>query len=97
MIAEAEIKPIRSGRGGRRVGAGRPRGPRSELIRSIESRAQEYASIALDALIAVAGEGRSESARVAAAQALLDRGYGKPRQALEHSGSISDMPQIIVE
>jgi hypothetical protein len=30
--------------------------------------------------------GRNESARVAAAQAVLDRGWGRPVQALEHSG-----------
>lgn len=34
----------------------------------------------------VAEQGKAERNRVAAAIALLDRGYGKPRQALEHSG-----------
>ena len=32
---------------------------------------------------AIAQEGKSDKARVAAANALLDRGYGKPRQTLE--------------
>jgi phage terminase small subunit len=30
----------------------------------------------------------SDSARVAAANAILDRGYGKPTQAHQHSGAI---------
>jgi phage terminase small subunit len=39
-------------------------------------------------LVSVAKKSESDSARVAAANAILDRGYGKPRQAVEHSGSI---------
>lgn len=34
----------------------------------------------------VAKKGESEAARVSAAEALLNRGWGKPRQAVEHSG-----------
>lgn len=38
------------------------------------------------------------SARVTAAQALLDRGYGKPAQALEHSGlDGAQIPGIVVQ
>jgi hypothetical protein len=36
----------------------------------------------------IAREGESEQARVAAANALLDRGWGKPRQANQHVGHI---------
>jgi hypothetical protein len=35
------------------------------------------------ALVEIATQGKSESARVAAAIALLDRGYGKPPQAID--------------
>ena len=38
------------------------------------------------ALVKVATDGESEAARVSAAIAILDRGYGKPRQSLEHAG-----------
>ena len=31
----------------------------------------------------------SETARIVAANSLLDRAHGKPRQAVEHSGSIT--------
>jgi len=51
---------------------------------SLADAAREHTETALDVLVAIATEGHSESARVAAACALLDRGYGKPRQALDH-------------
>ncbi|HEV7253866.1 MAG TPA: hypothetical protein VGN97_12340 [Mesorhizobium sp.] len=37
-------------------------------------------------LAEVAQKGESEGARVAAANALLDRGFGRPSQAVKHSG-----------
>lgn len=82
-----------SRRGGRRPGAGRPRGkpalpPKANIKErnDIADAAKAYAEYALQALIDVATNGKSESARVTAATALLERGYGRPRQAVEHSG-----------
>jgi hypothetical protein len=43
--------------------------------------AREFSWVAFDALADVAENGSSETARVAAATALLDRGFGKPREA----------------
>jgi hypothetical protein len=37
----------------------------------------------LKTLAAICNDGQSEAARVSAASALLDRGYGKPTQQLE--------------
>lgn len=34
----------------------------------------------------IAKNGESEAARVSAATAILDRAYGRPKQAVEHSG-----------
>jgi hypothetical protein len=76
-------------RGGARPGAGRPKGRKSSKTLEIEAMAKEYAGDALKALVAVAGESKNDSARVAAATALLDRGYGRPRQALEHTGEVA--------
>ena len=45
--------------------------------------ARQYASDALKALQHVATKGKSESARVTAACALLDRGYGRPPHGLD--------------
>jgi hypothetical protein len=74
------------GRGGRRAGAGRPKGRKDAKTLEIEAAAKKHAGDALAALAFIAKHGESERARVAAATALLDRGYGKPRQAVEHSG-----------
>jgi hypothetical protein len=80
------IKPAR--RGGSRPGAGRPKGRRDAKTLEIQAAAKEYAGDALAALAEVALNGKSEGARVSAASALLDRGYGRPRQAIEHTGNV---------
>jgi hypothetical protein len=41
---------------------------------------------ALATLARICESGKSDAARVAAANAILDRAFGKPSQALEHSG-----------
>lgn len=71
--------------GGKRPGAGRPKGSRSaatkEQIANLSDLAKMHSKAALDALVHVATKGESEAARVSAATAILDRGYGKPVQA----------------
>jgi YHS domain-containing protein len=47
--------------------------------------AKEHAETALLTLVEVASGDYTASARVSAATAILDRAYGKPAQALEHS------------
>ena len=77
-------------RGGKRPGAGRPRGSSkrvtAEQYAELSALARQYAKSAILALVKVATKGESEAARVSAATAILDRGYGKPAQSLEHSG-----------
>lgn len=84
----------RSGRGGKRAGAGRkPKGHvapsrvagldlksalDAPIPEEIESVAQRHAKVALDALVKILTFGASESAKISAANAVLDRGYGKP-------------------
>lgn len=81
---------IKSARGGKRVGAGRKKGAVTIATQAeksdLEGRARKYTDVALNALVAVATHGESETARVSAASVLLDRGYGKARQAVEHTG-----------
>jgi hypothetical protein len=43
----------------------------------------------------IAKDGKSEQARVAAAQALLDRGYGKAKQTHEHTGAGGEGPIVV--
>jgi hypothetical protein len=78
-------------RGGSRPGAGRKVGSkaRATLPQKItfSDLAREHAPAALHTLVAIMkDDGSSESARVAAANVILDRAYGKPPQAMTHSG-----------
>lgn len=90
----AGFKP--SGRGGARPGAGRPKGRKDAKTLEIEAAARAHAGDALAALVDVALNGTTEGARVSAATALLDRGYGRPRQAVEHSGDGGGAIQVTV-
>ena len=59
--------------------SGNPGGRPRELA-GIQQLARENAPLAIQTLVEVATNGKSESARVSAATALLDRGFGKPAQ-----------------
>jgi hypothetical protein len=69
-----------TGRGGKRTGAGRKPGATSLAKRDLASLAKQYVDLALSVLVEVATKGTSESARVVAANSILDRAYGKPIQ-----------------
>lgn len=77
-------------RGGKRPGAGRPKGSSQratpEQYSELAALARRHTASALRALVRIATKGESEAARVTAATAILDRGYGKPTQAVEHTG-----------
>jgi hypothetical protein len=75
---------------------GRPKGSKNKRTLEIEAEAKKHAGNALAALASIAERGESEAARVSAATALLDRGYGRPRQALEHSGTDGG-PIVVVQ
>lgn len=79
----------RGNSGGKRPGAGRPKGVQNAATLEIMAAAKAFAGDALKALHYVALHGKNESARVQAATAILDRGYGRPKQAMEHSGTIA--------
>lgn len=44
---------------------------------------RERAQSAIDALVEICERGKSETAKVAAANSILDRGFGKPSQSLD--------------
>lgn len=81
-------------RGGKRPGAGRPQGRRNkatvEQKLTLEELARTHTETALAVLVDIARYGQSEAARVSAANAILDRGYGKPRQLEPASASGDD-------
>jgi len=68
--------------GGIREGSGRPVGAgnkaTSELKCNLSELARQHTNDALDTLVDVMTSGKSDSARIAAATAILDRGYGRP-------------------
>lgn len=73
-----------TGKGGFRKGvSGNPGGrkPDAELA-DVRAKAREHAAGAMAALAKIATKGKSEAAAVAAAQAILDRAYGKPTQPI---------------
>lgn len=72
--------------GGKREGAGRKVGSHNKATAEIRAIAQKYTAKAMKELARLATEAESETARVAAIKEILDRGYGKSVQGVEHSG-----------
>ena len=68
--------------GGMREGSGRParagNKATSELKLNLSELAREDTNDAADTLVEVIQSSQSDSARIAAATAILDRGYGRP-------------------
>ena len=68
--------------GGIREGSGRPLGATnkvtSELKLNLSELPREHTNDAVDTLVKVMKSGQSDSARIAAATAILNRVYGKP-------------------
>lgn len=62
---------------------GRPKGSVNKVTADIRAAARVYTNDALATLAQIMKAGESEAARVAAANSILDRGFGKPRQALD--------------
>lgn len=71
---------------------------RPDPVRLRQSSVKEHAEAALFTLVEVASGKCAASARVSAAIAILDRAYGKPPQALEHSTMVEDpLAQLLRE
>src|SRR5204862_1251576 len=83
--------PKRGDRGKWLPGSSPNPGGRPRVVEDIRDLAREHTETAINALVHIAEKGKQESARVAAASALLDRGGGKPTQPL--SGD-KDAPPI---
>lgn len=80
-------------RGGKRPGAGRPKGVPNKATRPMREAAREYTEQALLTLAEIMkDEDQTGPARVAAANALLDRGYGKPAQPIDGDGEGGAIP-----
>jgi len=75
--------------------SGNPTG-RPAVVAEITELARAHTADAIATLVAICRNGASESARVAAANALLDRGYGRPPQAIEHQVQPSAVVRVPV-
>lgn len=66
--------------------SGNPGGRPAELA-DVKALAREHTEASIKTLVKIRDNARAPAAaRVAAANSILDRGWGKPMQALEHSG-----------
>jgi len=85
-------------RGGFREGAGRPSGSTNksspEQSQRLSELAKTYTEDALQTLVDVARNGRADAARVSAANALLDRAYGKP--AVKQEQEVVELPLVVI-
>ena len=76
---------------------GRQRGTPNKATADVKAVAGSYTTAALATLAEIMQDGTApHSARVSAANALLDRAVGKPRQELEHAGSEKEPLTVIV-
>lgn len=64
----------------------------TKSLTEIKSLARSYTEMAVQTLAGIAQNGQSEPAKVAACTALLDRGWGKPAQAIV--GGDEDDPEL---
>lgn len=78
--------------------SGNPGGRPKEAVH-VTALAREHTEQAIEALTNVMLRGKNEHARVRAAEALLNRGWGHPTQPLVHTGSIqaalNDRAQLV--
>lgn len=86
-MADKPEKPVKGKNGGARKGAGRKKGSRdiasAEQRQAISTLAREHTDEALKSLLKVCRKSKSDAAMVSAAEAILNRGYGRPAQSME--------------
>ena len=76
---------------------GRQPGTPNRITADVKAVAATYTAQALETLAEIMQDGTApHSARVAAANALLDRAVGKPRQELEHASNEKEAVTVII-
>jgi hypothetical protein len=65
-------------------------GGRPKVLGEVQEPARQYAPAVIVELARLALRAKNETPRIAAIRELLDRGYGRPRQALEVSAPAGD-------
>ena len=67
----------------------------TEQSQRLSELAKTYTDEALQTLVDVARNGRTDAARVSVANALLDRAYSKP--AVKQEYEIVDLPPVVIQ
>ena len=65
-------------------------GGRPKVLGEVQELARQHAPSAIAELARLALKAKSETARIAAIRELLDRGHGRPRQAMEVSAPVGN-------
>lgn len=73
-------------KGGARPNSGRPKGQPNKITREIKELASEYGQEAVEKLVYIMRNSETDTAQISAAKELLDRGFGRPAQAVELAG-----------
>jgi hypothetical protein len=76
--------------------SGNPKG-RPSIKGEVETLARTHTAEAVETLVDLMRNGSPDSVRVAAANALLNRGWGLPRQAIDGSLAVSPVPPKPIE
>jgi hypothetical protein len=66
---------------------GRPRG-RTREIERCAAELKKYSPLAIKTLVEICRKGETHAVRLAAANSILDRAYGKPQQSVELTGEV---------
>jgi hypothetical protein len=75
--------------GGKRAGAGGPTAAKTLLTQTINEKAAQYGDDAIAVMVALMNDAKTpENVRLAAANSLLDRGFGKPKIQVDVTGDI---------
>ena len=72
-------------------------GGRPKVLGELQELARQYAPTVIVELVRLALKAKSETARIAAIRELLDRGYGRPRQAMEVSVPADNPLQLLLD
>jgi hypothetical protein len=72
-------------------------GGRPKVLADVQELARQYAPAAIVELARLALKAKNETARIAAIRELLDRGYGRSRQAVEVSAPAGDPIKMLFD
>lgn len=78
-------KPFQPGQSGNK--GGRPK--KTEEERTLEAMCKDKTPNALETILAIMGKSQNDRARLAAAQYIVDRGWGKAKESMELSGTVN--------